>query len=62
MDKRREALQVFLEEVVPLFREKGSWEDLAWNVINKLTEEQLIELKADFDDGMLILSTDEWAV
>ncbi|HUF97672.1 MAG TPA: hypothetical protein VMM60_06040 [Ilumatobacter sp.] len=59
---KRDALQEFLSEVVPAFREKNAWEDLAWNVINKLTEEQLVELKADFDNNLMIFSTDEWAV
>ena len=58
---RRDALQDFLSEVVPVFREKGNWEDLAWNVINKLTEEQLVELRSDFEAGLLISATDEWA-
>ena len=59
---RREALQTFITDVIPTFREKGAWEDLAWNVINKLNEEQLTELRREFDEGLLILATDDWAV
>ncbi len=59
---RRDALQSFITEIVPEFREKGNWEDLAWNVINKLSEEQLVELKADYDAGLMIMATDEWVV
>ena len=57
---RRDALQDFLSEVIPTFRDKGAWEDLAWNVIGVLTEEQLRQLKADFDGDLMIMSTDEW--
>ena len=59
---RREALQQFLGDVIPAFRDRGAWEDLAWNLINALTEEQLQRIKEDFDNGLMIVATDEWAV
>lgn len=57
---RRDALQEFLDLVIPAFRDKGAWEDLAWNVIGCLTEEQLRQLCVDFKDDLLIMSTLEW--
>ena len=58
---KREALQTFITEVVPAFRDRDAWQDLAWNVINKLEEEQLEELLEEFRDGLLIVATDDWS-
>lgn len=59
---RRDALQEFIEEVVPAFRDRNAWEDLAWNVIGKLTAEQLAELKNDYEAGLMVMQDDEWVV
>lgn len=58
---RREALQVFLTEVVPHFRDEDRWEDLAWNLIDKLTAEQLEELTAEYASGGLVEMSEEWS-
>lgn len=58
---KRESLQAFITEVVPTFRDRNAWQDLAWNVINKLEEDQLDELLEDFRDGLMIVATDDWS-
>lgn len=50
----REAHTAFLTEVIPAYRDRGAWEELAWNLIAKLNEDQLRELIDEHNGGSLV--------